>query len=151
MTAPTFFRQLRKTTVLLLIVFLTFAVHRIVVFFQESPRQVAEETVDSLETAESVICHNIVSGTAFGVDSVFEEYTRVYFYSALKSEDSTTFLHKWFCGLDTVMIVPCTRNGNVCISSIHPERLRAGEWSVDLTAGRRLVDSKQFIVESSGY
>lgn len=154
MTAPMFFKQLRKTTALLIVVFVVFAVHRLVIFLSPEEKTVAtEETVDLLETAESVVCHNIVGGAAFGVDSVFNENTRLYFYSVLdNAKDSTkTYQHKWFNGLDTVLVSECKRTGNICLSSISPRELTPGEWSVDLVDGKRILNSKQFFVESSKF
>lgn len=135
----------------MIVVFLVFAIHRLVVFLSPTEELNAPvETVDELETAESVVCHNIVGGSAFGVDSVFSENTRLYFYSVIdNSKDSTkTYLHKWYNGLDTVMVQACNRTGNICLSSISPSQLKAGEWSVDLVDGKRILNSRQFLVES---
>ena len=150
MTATMFFRQLRKTTALLVVVFLSFAVHRTVSFFSSDEVKVEDEaTAAELEVAESVVCHNIVGGAAFGIDSVFSENTRLYFYSVLEKSDSTKkYLHKWFNGLDTVMVQPCTRTGNICLSSINPQQLKPGEWSVALVDGGHILNSRQFLVES---
>lgn len=147
MTAPTFFRELRKTTVFFLLLFLAFLVHRILDLFGASSDSTDSFVkVDQLRKAESVVCHNIVGGAAFGIDSVFDEHTRVYFYSKLASDSILDLEHRWFCGIDTMLIVPCTCNGNICMSSIAPERLKAGEWSVDLVRGRQIFDSRQFLV-----
>ena len=65
-------RNLRKTTIVVLAVFLGFLVHRIVVayFGDVAIRDSAEA---ELSLAQSVVCSHIVNGSPFGVDSVFEE------------------------------------------------------------------------------
>jgi hypothetical protein len=35
----------------------------------------------------------------------------------------------------------------VCLTTIVPNLLKPGEWSVDLVAGRKLLATRQFIVE----
>ena len=149
MTAPSFFKHVRKTTILLLVILLVFFIHRISSFFYDS--EIPTETIDGLEKlkTESVVCHNVIGGHAFAIDSVFDKSSRIYFYSTLDYKDSTKkMLHKWYLALDTIFITPCKRTGNVCISSISPERLRPGEWSVDLVSDSKILASKQFIVQS---
>lgn len=147
MNAPTFFRQIRKTSIFFLVLFLVFLIHRIVhLFVENSADSVSTLLLQTPRQAESVICHNIVGGAAFGIDSLFEEYTRVYFYSQLLVDSVPSVEHRWFCGKDTMLIVPCSCNGNVCTSSIAPERLKAGEWSVDLVFEKKILDSRQFLV-----
>lgn len=152
MTAPTFFRELRKTSVFFLLVFLVFVIHRIVNLFEKPPvEDFSMGNVKEIKKAESVVCHNIVGGAAFGVDSVFDAYTRVYFYSQV-ALDSITFLeHRWYCGVDTMFVGNALCKGNICTSSIAPERLKAGEWSVDLVQGKKILDSKQFLVEAPDF
>lgn len=154
-TAPMFYRQLRKTTALLVVVFVVFLIHRLVVLLSPEAVSVDAENVDAdmLETAESVICHNIVGGAAFSVDSVFRENVRVYFYSVLDNsrDSSKLYLHKWYNGLDTIFVVPCLRNGNICTSYISPDKVTSGEWSVDLVDGKRILDSRQFVVERADF
>ena len=69
-------RNLRKTTIVVLAVFLGFLVHRIVVayFGDVAFRDSAEA---ELSLAQSVVCSHIVNGSPFGVDSVFEEGMRL--------------------------------------------------------------------------
>ena len=70
-------RNLRKTTILVIAVFLGFLIHRIVVAYMGdySIRDYAEA---ELTLAQSVVCSHIVNGSPFGVDSVFEEGMRLY-------------------------------------------------------------------------
>lgn len=149
MTAPTFFRQLRKTSLFFLILFLVFVVHRVFnLFVEHSTQDGSIVELTSPREAESVICHNIVGGAAFGIDSLFTENTRVYFYSRLMLDSIPPLELRWFCGKDTMLITPCVCNGNICTSSMSPERLRIGEWSVDLVSGKKIIDSRQFLVTS---
>lgn len=162
-------RNLRKTTILVLVVFLAFFVHRFVSFWLED-RAFADIGETELSPAQSVVCRNVVRGTPFGVDSVFEENTRLYFYSTIsnaKQFTNDTLEHIWFWGTDTIQILPCeikvpeNRKGldeksdapqssiNVCHTEISPTLLKPGEWSVDLVAGRKLLSSKQFVIEAS--
>jgi len=161
-------RSIRKTTVLVLVVFLAFFVHRFIDIWLED-RAVADVYETELSPAQSVVCRNVVRGTPFGVDSVFEENTRLYFYSTISNANQfagDTLVHIWFWGTDTIQVLPCevrdpeTRKGieskaessqsdiNVCHTEISPKLLKPGEWSVDLVAGRKLLSSQQFVIKS---
>ncbi len=163
-------RNLRKTTVLVMAVFLAFFAHRIIYIWIED-HAISDVAETELSPAQSVVCRNVVRGTPFGVDSVFEENTRLYFYSTISnvsqvSKDS--LVHIWFWGTDTIQILPCeikiadNRKGlegktenvqsefSVCHTEISPALLKPGEWSVDLVAGRKLLSSKQFMIDSTG-
>lgn len=148
-----FFRQLRKTSAIFLLIVLFFLVQRAVYFFADFSEKPAQEVVDMVEKPASVICHNIVGGAAFGADSVFGKNMRLYFYSVLSDSVAAgaALEHRWFFGTDTVSVQACERTGNVCISSISPDYLRAGGWSVDLALGRRILDSRQFFVETEEF
>lgn len=148
-----FFRQLRKTSAIFLLIVLVFLVQRTVYFFADFSEAPAQEVVDKIEKPASVICHNIVGGAAFGADSVFGKTLRLYFYSVLGDSvaEGAALEHRWFFGVDTVSVQPCERSGNVCISSISPDYLKAGGWSVDLAFGRKILDSRQFFVETEEF
>lgn len=142
-------RNLRKTTIIVVAVFFGFLVHRIIsvaledVSIQSSPD--AELTL-----AQSVVCSHIVNGSPFGVDSVFEEGTRLYYYSTLSSSlmlGSDTLVHIWYNGGDTIQKSICNVSAGVCHTTIVPSLLKPGEWSVDLAAGRKLLSTQQFLVE----
>ena len=142
-------RNLRKTTIVVLAVFLGFLVHRIVVayFGDVAFRDSAEA---ELSLAQSVVCSHIVNGSPFGVDSVFEEGMRLYYYSTVSSAvqlGDDTLMHVWFNGADTVQKLACNMTQDVCLTTIVPALLKPGEWSVDLVAGRRLLSTRQFVVE----
>ena len=130
-------RNLRKTTVLVIAVFLGFLIHWILVanWGRETIRDSAEA---ELSLAQSVVCSHIVNGSPFGVDSVFEEGMRLYYYStvssALQLKDEK---------------LACDIAQDVCLTTIAPAMLKAGEWSVDLVAGRKLLSTRQFIIEPS--
>ncbi|HOG68251.1 MAG TPA: hypothetical protein PLT31_04095 [Fibrobacteraceae bacterium] len=149
-------RYLRKTTLIIAVVFFSFFVHRIYVSLKSDFVEPVVETVSLLSPEQSVVCRNIVDGAPFGVDSIFEENTRLYFHSHLPIEkegssiDSVPFKQIWFIGLDTMLVSNCKEQENICVSSIAPNLLRAGEWSVDLVQGRKLWTSRQFKVESKG-
>ena len=161
-------RNLRKTTLVVVIVFLVFFIHRSVNFLMEDSSFLNFHNNTELTPAKSVVCRDVVRGTPFGVDTVFEENTRLYFYSTISNAinySGDTLLHIWFWGLDTIQKVPCilkieeNRKGmeargqaqaglSVCHTEIAPKLLKPGEWSVDLVAGRKLLSSKQFRIES---
>lgn len=147
------FRYLRKTTLLILVVFFCFIVHWIWTLI------VAEESADEFSKIKlekprySVVCRNIVGGSPFGVDSVFPLHTRLYYFSEVPhmawSVPDRRIRHIWYHGGDTVLSVRCTLADSTCESSISPQQLFPGEWSVDAVEGRRLLSSRQFKVESS--
>lgn len=152
-------RNLRKTTVLVLVVFLAFLVHRFIDVWMED-RSVQDVADTELSPAMSVVCRNVVRGTPFGVDSVFDETSRLYFYSTITNArqfSGDTLKHIWFHGTDTIQILTCnilvsemaSTDIGVCHTEISPTLLEAGEWSVDLVAGRKLLSSQQFSIESS--
>lgn len=68
-------RNLRKTTVLAIVVFLGFFVHRFVMFFIDDEVNFTDNSDIELSPANSVVCRHIVNGEPFGSDSVFEENT----------------------------------------------------------------------------
>lgn len=142
-------RNLRKTTILVIAVFLGFLIHRIVVAYMGdySIRDYAEA---ELTLAQSVVCSHIVNGSPFGVDSVFEEGMRLYYYSTVSSAlqlGGDTLMHIWFNGADTVQKLACDMTQDICLTTIVPSLLKPGEWSVDLVAGRKLLATRQFTVE----
>ena len=142
-------RNLRKTTIVVLAVFLGFLIHRIVVAYMGdySVRDYAEA---ELSLAQSVVCSHIVNGSPFGIDSTFEEGMRLYYYSTVSSAlqlGSDTLMHIWFNGADTVQKLACAMSQDVCLTTIVPSLLKPGEWSVDLVAGRKLLATRQFTVE----
>lgn len=160
-------RDLRKTTAVVVIVFFGFFVHRFIDFWMDDA-SVQNFTGTELTPAQSVVCRDVVRGTPFGVDSVFEENTRLYFYSTITNVSrymGDTLLHIWYWGTDTVQTEPCVAHStgirkdldsrenvqsglSVCHTEISPKLLKPGEWGVDLVAGRKLLSSKQFRIES---
>lgn len=77
-------RNLRKTTVLAIVVFLGFFVHRFVMFFIDDEVNFTDNSDIELSPANSVVCRHIVNGEPFGSDSVFEENTRLYVFRLLQ-------------------------------------------------------------------
>ena len=133
-------------------VFLGFLIHRTVAFLLEDVTIQVDSAEAELIEAQGVVCSHIVNGGPFGIDSVFDKDTRLYFYTtvsraAISSDD--TLLHIWFNGLDTILKVPCRLAGESCYTSIEPKLMTEGEWSVDFTSGRRLLATRQFKVEPS--
>lgn len=147
-------RNLRKTTVIFIVVFLSFLTHRFIDYvIQDSAIKDAGNT--ELTKTQGVVCRHIVKEMPFGVDSVFEEGTRLYFYTTLsnaKQFAGDTLLHVWYHGMDTVLVVPCSVNTDkeTCYTEIAPTLAIPGEWSVDLVVGRRLLVSQQFSIDSIG-
>lgn len=149
MAKATTFRNLRKTTIIVVAVFFGFLVHRIVAFCLEDV-SIQSSAEAELTLAQSVVCSHIVNGSPFGVDSVFEEGTRLYYYSTLSTSvklDSDTLMHIWYNGADTVQKSVCLVTMGTCHTTIVPKLLKPGEWSVDLAAGRKLLSTQQFLVE----
>ncbi|HHX14798.1 MAG TPA: hypothetical protein GX724_01385 [Fibrobacter sp.] len=149
-------RYIRKTALIITVVFLSFFIHRTYVNFESDSPEIIVDALPLLSPEQSVVCRNVVSGVPLGVDSVFKEKTRLYFYSHLSSNDSIALLDTlpfkqiWYLGIDTMFIELCQTNAKICISSIAPHLLRPGEWSVDLVQGRRLWTTRQFLVEPKG-
>lgn len=144
-------KNLRKTTIVVIAVFLGFLAHRVVSIYMDDVK-IRETAEAELSLARSVVCSHIVNGTPFGVDSVFEEGTRLYHYSTVSSAlqlGNDSLMHIWFNGADTVQKLVCNMTQDICLTTIVPTLLKAGEWSVDLVAGRRLLSTRQFIVEPS--
>lgn len=130
-------------------VFFGFLVHRIVAFCLDDV-SISSSADAELSLAQSVVCSHIVNGSPFGVDSVFEEGTRLYYYSTLSTSvklESDTLLHIWYNWADTVQKSNCIVSMGVCHTTIVPKLLKPGEWSVDLAAGRKLLSTQQFLVE----
>lgn len=150
-------RYIRKTVLIFAVVFFSFFIHRIYVSLKSDTPEPVVEALSLISPEQSVVCRNIVDGAPFGVDSVFVENTRLYFFSHLPVEsefgtiDTLPFKQIWFIGLDTMLVESCKKQEHVCSSSIAPNRLRAGEWSVDLIQGRKLWTSRQFKVEPKGF
>ena len=143
------FRNLRKTTIVVMVLFLGFLIHRIVVVMHGT-ETICNSADEELSIAQRVVCSHIVNGSPFGVDSVFEEGMRLYYYSTVSSAlqlGDDTLMHIWFNGADTVQKLACDMTQDVCLTTIVPNLLKPGEWSVDLVAGRKLLATRQFIVE----
>ena len=146
-------RNIRKTTAILLVVLLAFLTHRVVVAL------IKDETIKDvgnteLSLAQGTVCRHIVKEPPFGADSIFEEGSRLYFYTTISSSlknRKDTLWHVWYHGMDTVQVLPCNlkNDAEACFTEILPKQLTPGEWSVDLVLGRRLLYSRQFVIESS--
>ncbi len=146
-------RYLRKTTLVFLVVFLCFIVHCVYVALDGSERVQEDGGASETKTLASVVCRNIVGGAPFGVDSVFPVHTRLYYYAELPTfawdVPDRKVLHIWYNGADTVQKSFCTVSKSSCESSLAPQQLVPGEWSVDAVEGRKLLSSRQFRVEQS--
>lgn len=144
-------RNLRKTTILVIAVFLGFLIHRIVVLCMDDAT--IQDSADSeLIAAQGVVCSHIVNGSPFGVDSVFDVNSRVFFYTSVSIAtlaDEDTLIHIWFNGADTIQKIPCHLSGETCFTSIEPKKMKEGEWSVDFVADRKLLATRQFKVTPS--
>ena len=142
-------RNLRKTTVFAIVVFLAFFVHRFVMFFIDDEVNFTDNSDIELSPATSSVCRHIVNGEPFGTDSVFEENTRLYVFSVVTNSSSyqeDSLVHIWYKGIDTIYAEPCNLTGDVCSSMLASDMVELGEWSVDLVAGRKLLASRQFRV-----
>ena len=142
-------RNLRKTTVFAIVVFLCFFIHRFVTFFINDEIDFSDGSEIELSPATSVVCRHIVNGEPFGSDSVFDENTRLYVFSTVSNAASfqeDSLVHIWFKGIDTIFAERCNLTGDVCNSMLASDLVEIGEWSVDLVAGRKLLASRQFRV-----
>jgi hypothetical protein len=142
-------RNLRKTTVFAIVVFLCFFVHRFVTFFINDEINFYDASEVELPPDTSTVCRHIVNGEPFGTDSVFVENTRLYVFSTVSNAASfqeDSLVHIWFKGIDTIFAERCNLTGDVCNSMLASDLVEIGEWSVDLVAGRKLLASKQFRV-----
>ena len=142
-------RNLRKTTVFAIVVFLCFFVHRFVTFFINDEINFSDSSEVEVPPATSAVCRHIVNGEPFGTDSVFVENTRLYVFSTVSNSASfqdDSLVHIWFKGIDTICVERCNLMGDVCSSMLASDLVELGEWSVDLVAGRKLLASRQFRV-----
>ncbi len=142
-------KALRKTTVFAIVVFLSFFLHRFVIFFFSDDENIVDYSASQLSLANSDVCRHIVNGSPFGVDSVFEEGARLHVFSTIANAEqyeNVMLMHIWYLGLDTINMDPCNLLGDVCESMVPPDMVKPGEWSVDLVAGKRLLSSRQFVV-----
>ena len=142
-------RNLRKTTIVVIGVLLFFLIYHIATFaVKKTPVQDTAQT--ELTKIESLVCSHIANGETFGVDSVFVEGTRLYILSTINSNNFTdvdTLVHIWFNGVDTIQKSICTLSANNCHTSVDSKLVKPGNWSVDLVHGRKLLSSRQFLVE----
>ncbi len=142
-------RNLRKTTVLVIAVFLGFFIHRIIAFCMDDETVREDSTKVELIEAQGVVCSYVVNGSPYGVDSSFDANSKLYFYSTVArssiSEEDTLY-HVWFNGLDTIQKAPCRLTGESCFTFVDPKMATEGEWSVDFVKGRKLLATKQFKV-----
>lgn len=131
-------------------IFVFFLIHRFSVGWRVNVLLPVSDT--TIPQAQSVVCRNIVGGAPFGVDSVFDALrTRVYVVSTWKNRNvgaSDSLYHAWYRGGDLVSKELCPLAQGRCASSISPEQLRPGDWSVDFVHGRRLLSTRQFRVQS---
>jgi len=142
-------RNLRKTTVFAIVVFLCFFVHRFVTFFINDEINFSDSSEVEVPPATSTVCRHIVNGEPFGTDSAFVENTRLYVFSTVSNSASfqdDSLVHIWFKGIDTIFVERCNLMGDVCSSMLASDLVELGEWSVDLVAGRKLLASRQFRV-----
>lgn len=144
-------RYLRKSTALLALIFLIFFVHRVLVEMRGAE---LAPPVEPTPLAQSVLCRNIVGGAPFGADSVFfAGRNRVYVVSKWTDRSwgkTDSLRHLWYRGGDVVLSEGCRKEPGYCSSSLAPEQLTAGDWSVDLVWGTRLLSSRQFRVLGDG-
>lgn len=142
------FQHLRKSTATLGLVLLAFVAHRLVVGFRPASQTAA--VAEAPSPARSIVCRNIVGGEPFGIDSLFEtKRNRVYVVSYWNPRElvrSDSLIHRWYLGGKAVLVESCAAEKGWCASSISPDLLEKGEWSVDLVQGRHLLSSRQFLV-----
>jgi hypothetical protein len=137
--------RLRKGAALLAVLLVVFALSRFVLWL--SPKEETQEVW--VASAFTEICHNVADSKPLGIDSLFELGAfRIYAYShwdtPLPSAD--TLWHVWYQGSNAVERRPCLPQGKLCYTSLAPESLSVGRWSVDFVQNHRLLSSQQFRV-----
>jgi hypothetical protein len=137
--------RLRKGAALLVLLLVVFAISRFVLWL--TPQEIPQEAW--VAPANTIICHNVADSRPLGIDSVFRHGGfRVYAYShwdaPLFSSDS--LWHVWYQGGQAVQTSYCATAGKLCFTSMAPESLSVGHWSVDLVQDGRLLSTRQFTV-----
>jgi hypothetical protein len=137
--------RLRKGAALLVLLLVVFAISRFVLWL--TPQTQKQEPW--VAPATTVLCHNVADSRPLGIDSVFQQGGfRVYAYSywdtPLFSSDS--LWHVWYRGGQAVQTSYCAPAGKLCFTSMAPESLSVGHWSVDLIQNSRLLSSRQFSI-----
>ena len=137
--------RMRKTAWLAIGLMVFFMLHRILLpvwhGFHSSPSGPAPE---ASPVATLVLSRSVLDGKPFGIDSEFVA-GRDRVHAFLGEVRMSDLLVKWYRGGDLVATLPCP-DARTCPVSLGPDSLAAGEWSVDLLAGTRLLATTQFRV-----
>jgi hypothetical protein len=136
--------RVRKSAWLVLVLALVFIISK-VILPSLVPRGTPPIVGPSPRAADSVgmvFSRSMVDGVPFGEDSVFQSgRDRVHAYS--RSPGVNNLSHHWFWGGSLRYTAPCPAVA-ICVSSLPPDSLSVGDWSVDLVSGTNLVASRQF-------
>lgn len=152
MILPARYQNLRKSTLFIIFFVLFFVVFQLAGSLREKGKYT--ETLPEMKTsaprAKMEICGNIVDGKPFGVDSIFPALrARVFAYTKIAEPVDRKLI--WYYEADSVFSDVCDAEEEVCISSLAPEVLQVGLWSVDLMSGNQLLASRQFSVVSGEF
>lgn len=139
--------RIRKSSWLVVLLAIVYVATRMVSDFNGTPKESEQGGAPVVRESYSlVISRSKVDGMPFGEDSLFHRNKdRVHFFT--RSQGFQGVAHRWYYLDSMVLESPCEQSA-LCESSLSPESLWVGEWSVDLMHGNHLLGSRQFwIVE----
>ncbi len=138
--------RIRKTAWIAVLLLLLFSLHKT---WQTAAQVEPEHTQAKTANIRApgldsiVFCRGIVDQKTFSIDSEFiDGRDRVYAVVNTRRFATPTKL-VWYWGGTEVSRMECPPQGK-CISSLGPDSLSVGNWSVDWIQGKRLLASKQF-------
>ena len=137
--------NIRKTSWLAIGLVIVFVGHRFMYPFWHSLHGTAQAGSVEFWPSDStslVVCRIMLEGKPFGVDSVFQVgRDRVHVFSQAAARPDLAA--RWYRGGVLVASTPCA-SGPLCHSSLGPDSLQEGDWSVDLVEMDHLLASRQF-------
>jgi len=139
------FLRVRKSAWFVLFLMVILVIERIgPTFWHSSHTTAATPTSDSLRL---ILAKGWVDGNAFEIDSIFDVgRARVYVIAKGETGPRATVQWYWEGTRQTEQVCQAI---NPCVTSLGPDSLHIGNWSVDLVEGNHLLASRQFhVVES---
>jgi hypothetical protein len=141
--------RLRKGTVFLVFLLLSFVFYRLLLFKTNEDSFHQENDAPSLSTE---ICLLVTESGPVNADSVFNIKnisSKIFAYSSLDTGFNTadTVWHVWYHGSKKIKRIACSMDGASCVSFISLDSLKAGAWSLDARQKDILLHVKQFSIE----
>lgn len=140
--------RIRKTAWIAVLLLLLFSLHKTWQTASQVKPVAVQANSDSIAIQATdleaiVFCRGIVDQKTFSIDSEFiDGRDRVYAVVNTRNFALPTKL-VWYWGGVEVSRMECPPQEQ-CISSLGPDSLSVGNWSVDWIQGKRLLASKQF-------